>query len=101
MSFASTVPAKVQSALAVGRPILGALEGEGARIVRESGAGIVVEQESAEALAAGVRALAAMDPDQRDEMGRRGRAYALTHFDRDTLVSQLDGWLRALVKETR
>ncbi len=101
VSFASTVPAKVQSALAVGRPILGALEGEGARIVRESGAGIVVEQESAEALAAGVRALAAMDPDQRDEMGRRGRAYALTHFDRDTLVSQLDGWLRALVKETR
>lgn len=101
VSFASTVPAKVQSSLAVGRPILGALEGEGARIVRESGAGIVVDQEDAEALARGVRTLAAMDPAERDEMGRRGRAYALTHFDRDTLVSQLDGWLKALVEETR
>jgi colanic acid biosynthesis glycosyl transferase WcaI len=101
VSFASTVPAKVQSSLAAGRPILGALEGEGARIVRESGAGLVVDQEDAAALAAGVRVLAAMAPAERDDMGRRGRAYALTHFDRDTLVAQLDGWLRATVEETR
>jgi colanic acid biosynthesis glycosyl transferase WcaI len=100
-SFASTVPAKVQSSLAMGRPILAALDGEGARIVRESGAGLVVGQEDSQALADGVRALLRMDAAEREAMGRRGRAYALAHFDRDRLVAQLDGWLGAVVEESR
>jgi hypothetical protein len=33
-------------------------------------------------------------------MGRSGRAYATAHFDRATLVAQLDEWLREM-KETR
>lgn len=98
-SLASTVPAKVQSALAMGRPLIAALDGEGARIVRESGAGLVVGQEDATALADGVRVLLRMDGAGREAMGRRGRAYALAHFDRDTLVTQLDGWLRAVAEE--
>ena len=36
-AFAATVPAKVQSSLAAGKPILAALEGEGARVTRVAG----------------------------------------------------------------
>lgn len=97
--FASTVPAKLQSSLAMGRPVLAALEGEGARIVRESGGGVVVAQEDAVALAEGVRQLMRAGAEGRAAMGQRGRAYAVAHFDRDTLVSRLDGWLRAIVEE--
>ena len=97
-SFASTIPAKLQSSLAVGRPILAALEGEGARIVSDSGAGVVVEPENAEALAAGARAMLAAGREGREAMGRNGRAYSARHFDRDTLVAELDGWLRELVE---
>jgi glycosyltransferase involved in cell wall biosynthesis len=97
--FASTIPAKLQSSLAMGRPIVAALEGEGARIVRESGAGVVVQQEDAAALADGVRELVRRGADVRARMGQRGRAYATSHFDRDTLVDQLDGWLAAIVEE--
>jgi len=100
-SFASTIPAKLQSSLAMGRPILAALEGEGARIVTESGAGLVVEPENAEALAAGARALFEAGAAAQDEMGRKGRAYALQHFDRDTLVAQLNEWLRETVEQSR
>jgi glycosyltransferase involved in cell wall biosynthesis len=100
-TFASTVPAKVQSSPAMGRPVLAALQGEGARIVRDSGAGLVVEQEDAASLAEGVRHLRDVGAAGRLEMGRRGRAYALAHFDRDTLVAQLDGWLRAIVEGHR
>jgi hypothetical protein len=32
--------------------------------------------------------------DARAEMGRRGRAYAVAHFDRTNLVAQLDRWLQ-------
>lgn len=101
VSFASTVPAKLQSSMAVGRPVLAALAGEGARIVEESGGGIVVDQDNAAALADGVRDLIGRGADERAGMGRRGRAYALKHFDRDTLVAQLDGWLRELLEEKR
>lgn len=100
-SFASTVPAKVQSSMAMGRPLIAALDGEGARIVRESGAGLVVAQEDAKALADGVRTLLRTDAASRAEMGRLGRAYALAHFDRDTLVAQLESWLHGVVEEHR
>ena len=36
-------PAKIQSYLACARPIVAALDGEGARVVAESGAGIAVK----------------------------------------------------------
>jgi glycosyltransferase involved in cell wall biosynthesis len=100
-SFALTIPAKLQSSLAVGRPVLAALEGEGARVVHESGAGVVVEQESGEALAAGALSLLRAGAAGREEMGRRGRDYAMKHFDRDTLVARLDEWLHAVVEERR
>lgn len=99
--FASTVPAKLQSSLAMGRPVLAALDGEGARIVRASGGGVVVPQEDAAALADGVRELVRAGPEARAAMGQRGRDYAIAHFDRDTLVAQLDGWLRAIVEECK
>jgi glycosyltransferase involved in cell wall biosynthesis len=97
--FAPTIPAKVQSSLAVGRPLLAALEGEGARVVRESGAGTVVEPENAAALAAGARALRDAGATAREAMGCKGRDYARRHFDRDTLIAQLDGWLRHLAED--
>lgn len=100
-TLASTIPAKVQSSLAVGRPVLAALEGEGARIVREAGAGIVVPPEDPAALAWGARELLRVGPEARNRMGASGRAYAERHFDRDTLVANLDGWLEDLVEARR
>ena len=95
-TFASTVPAKLQSCFAVGRPVLAALDGEGARIVREADAGIVVTQNDAAALADGVRALLRAQPADRERMGANGRRYAAEHFDRRRLVAQLDEWIRDL-----
>ena len=93
-AFASTVPAKLQSSLAVGRPVLAALDGEGARIVREAEAGVVVAQDDAKALADGARMLLRAQPADRARMGANGRKYAAEHFDRSRLVAQLDQWMR-------
>jgi glycosyltransferase involved in cell wall biosynthesis len=97
--FVSTIPSKLQSSLAMGRPILAAIEGEGARVVRDAEAGVVVEPENPAALAAGARALHEAGADAREAMGRRGRDYASRHFDRDTLVMRLDDWMRGLVEK--
>ncbi len=92
--YALTIPAKVQSYLACARPIIAALEGEGARIVTEGGAGFVVPAEDPGRLAEAVREMRRLPKDKREAMGASGRAYYLKNFDRDMLLDRLDGWLR-------
>lgn len=93
--FRYTVPSKVQAYLAAGRPILACLNGEGARLVEEAGAGIAVPAENAHALAEAVLRLYRMPPEKRDEMGGNGRLYYTQHFSHDMLVDQLIGQLRS------
>lgn len=97
--FALTIPSKVQSYLACGRPIVAALDGEGARIIEESGAGVVAPAENAAALAQLVESLYRMPREARERMGATGRAYFAEHFSRDRLVGKLEGWLAEVVEE--
>ncbi len=91
--FSLTIPGKVQTYLASGVPLLGMLDGEGARVIDESGAGLSCPAGDAVALAACVEALAAMSPQARAEMGARGVAYSALEFDRDRLLTQLERWI--------
>jgi colanic acid biosynthesis glycosyl transferase WcaI len=99
--FSLTVPTKLQSYLACGRPIVAALDGEGARVVEESGAGIAVRAGAAAALAEAVRKLHRTPPAERASMGRRGREYFERHFERKLLLDRLDQWIREIVKVRR
>jgi glycosyltransferase involved in cell wall biosynthesis len=94
--FALTIPSKVQSYLACARPILAALDGEGARVIEESGAGIAVRAGDAGALADSVLRLYRMPRQERDAMGQRGRRYFEQHFERELLLSRLEQWMRDL-----
>jgi putative colanic acid biosynthesis glycosyltransferase WcaI len=73
--FESTIPSKTQVALASGRPILMAVRGNAADIVRDSGAGIVCQPETVDELADSMLKLAYTDRDELEAMGARGRAY--------------------------
>ena len=97
--FGLTIPSKVQSYLACAKPILAALDGEGARVVRESGAGIVCPAEDAKALADSVLRLYHMSPEERDGMGRNGRVYFEANFEREHLLDQLELWMQGLLRE--
>lgn len=92
--FGMTIPGKVQSYLAAGRPVLGMIDGEGARVIRESGGGFAVPAGDGSALSAAVRDLHNMDQAQRAAMGRQGRAYALAAFDREALLDQFVVWAK-------
>ncbi len=80
-TFNSTVPGKVQAYLSAGRPILAGINGEGARVIRESGAGLIGRAQHADDLYANVMALYGMPQTERDTMGQMGRAYYLEHFE--------------------
>ena len=97
--FALTIPSKVQSYLACGRPIVAALDGEGARVIEESGAGVAVKAGNAAAVAEAVLKLRRMPAPEREAMGLRGREYFRQHFERSLLLSRLEAWERELAAE--
>jgi glycosyltransferase involved in cell wall biosynthesis len=97
--FAMTVPSKLQSYLACGRPIIAALDGEGARVLNEAGAGRTCPPEDPQALAAAVLALYDMPKQEREELGVRGRAYFEAEYERGTLLQRLSRCIFETVEE--
>lgn len=97
--FALTIPTKLQSYLACARPVIAALDGEGARIVLEAQAGFTCPAEEPAALAAAVLAMARLSPQERGAMAQRGRAYFERHFERTTLLDRLEGWMKDATAE--
>jgi glycosyltransferase involved in cell wall biosynthesis len=74
-----TLPAKMYEALATGTPIVAAIRGEGAALLEESGAGIVVSLADPGAMANALCDLAA-HPERRQSLSAAGRAYAESHL---------------------
>lgn len=99
--FALTVPAKVQSYMACAKPIVAALDGEGARVVRAAGAGIAVPAEDGEALGQAVLEMYKMADSERRAMGARGRQYFEAHFERGMLLRRLDQWMKEVTGEVK
>lgn len=94
--FAMTIPGKVQSYLASGKPVLAMLDGEGADVLTESKAGLSAKAGSPEALVDAIRQMQLMTPEQRDEMGAAGLAYSRAQFDRQTLIGKIESILQQL-----
>lgn len=87
--MAQTVPSKVQAYLAAGKPIIAALDGEGARIVNAAGAGVTCPAENAEALADAVMQLRDMPVDAREQMGVNALNYYHQNFEPRMLAKRL------------
>lgn len=73
--FDITVPSKTQAYLYAGRPIVMAVEGNAADLVREAEGGIVIQPEDPQALAEAIRQLADIGIEGRNAMGARARAF--------------------------
>lgn len=88
--FARTIPGKLQSYMACGRPILAALAGSGADVVAEAGAGVVCRPDDAAALSEAVLALWRMTKEDRERMGASARRYYEQYFARQIILSRLE-----------
>lgn len=71
-------PNKLMDYMIAARPILHSVEA-GNDPVAEAGCGFTVAPESPEAIADGLRRLAALPPAERDAMGQHGRTFVLAH----------------------
>lgn len=91
-----TVPAKIQSYMASGKPIIAALNGEGAKIVLEAGAGVASPAEDAISLAKNIIHLKNLPKDQLEKLGRDGYEYYLENFELQRLCDDLFKRIRSL-----
>lgn len=96
--FALTIPAKIQSYFACGKPVIAALDGEGSMIIEEAGAGVTCPAESPDALVRAILKIYEAPKSEREKMGMSGRRYYEANFDRDILLDKLEGWMRELVE---
>ncbi len=87
--FNLIIPAKLQTYLACGTPIIAAANGETAQLVTASGSGIAVKPEIA-ALVDGVKKMANLSSQDRRRMGEAAQRYSQEHFDKDALLDQLE-----------
>jgi glycosyltransferase involved in cell wall biosynthesis len=94
-----TVPAKLQSYLGAGKPIIASLDGDGARIVLEAGAGLVCPTENSIALAEAVLKLSRISGDELSSMGQAGKRYFDEHFDPQILNKKLISIFQETIKK--
>jgi glycosyltransferase involved in cell wall biosynthesis len=87
--ISKTIPSKVQVYLAAGKPIIASLDGEGARIVEASGAGLACSAEDADALSQAILKLHSLPAQELELMGRKGVEYYQQHFEPTMLARRL------------
>jgi glycosyltransferase involved in cell wall biosynthesis len=92
--FSLTIPSKVQAYMASGKPIITMLDGEGSRVVEESGCGLIAHSGDFEALAANVKRLYEMDYKTRKQMGDNGRHYYDQVFAKNKIIDLVNDVLR-------
>ena len=83
-NFSGTVPSKTQAALATGRPIIVAIRGDAATMIKRSGGGITCQPSNPSSLEAAIRQLMSMSSVELAEMGAQGRSFYLEHLSLET-----------------
>jgi len=97
--FEITIPSKTQAYLAVGKPVLMAVDGDAADLVRQSSSGVVAESENPEALADAAESMASLNVDELASMGQRAQAYYQQHLALQVGVGRFGAVFRCLSEE--
>jgi glycosyltransferase involved in cell wall biosynthesis len=87
--FSLTIPSKVQSYMACGKPIVASLGGTAAQIVLEADAGRSAIPGNADSLAQAILDLYNLSEDERNRLGQNALKYSKQHFHRGILLNKL------------
>jgi glycosyltransferase involved in cell wall biosynthesis len=93
-ALSATIPSKLQSYLAAGKPIIVSGNGASADVVNKANSGLACPAGDAEALAKAVLRLYEMPPGERACLGENGRKYFLANYYLPNRVAELAELLR-------
>lgn len=88
--FSLTLPGKVQSYMAFGKPIVGMINGEGANVIIESNSGFVCNAGDYKKLASNVLTAFEMPIDELAKLGVNGQQYYRNHFGKKKLLDSFE-----------
>ena len=89
-----TIPGKVQSYMAAGKPIIGAISGDTKTIVEEAKCGFVSPEQDVEQLAQNICKFSILSTEEQRELGKQARCYYENHFSKEQFMTQLENYLR-------
>lgn len=92
--FSLTIPSKLQSYLACGKPIIGNLDGVAASIILDSNSGLCSSSGDKNALAFNVETMYSMELKEREQFGSNAYNYYLQNFDRKLVYNNLVEYLK-------
>ena len=99
--YSITIPAKVQTYLACGKPILAMADGEASDIIKKAGAGLTCGAGNAEGLANNILSLSKYDRKKIKAMGLSGLDYYLKNFERKMLFQKLEIIFNSLITKMK
>jgi colanic acid biosynthesis glycosyl transferase WcaI len=88
-----TIPAKIQSYLLADKPIIGMLDGDGAKVILDANAGIVCSAGDSIGLSNAIKEMMIMSSENKKLMVNNGREYVRKEFERDVLIKLLESWM--------
>lgn len=84
------VPARLQSYMSAGKPVLGMIDGGAVDIINEANCGFVVPAGDSKALAEVIKQKILIDVQHWSEMGKNGRDYFNKNFTKEICMNQLE-----------
>jgi len=88
--FEMTIPAKLQSYMACGMPVLAAAGGESKRVIEEAACGFCTPSGDANALAKSIVRMMQLSEKELQEMKNNSRNYFEKNFEKQKLMDQID-----------
>lgn len=95
--FSYTIPGKIQSYMAAGKPIVGCLDGEGKRVIDEAHAGLIANSGDSKTLVRNILFLSELPREELDRYGKNASEYYNLHFNKEKLVVFLEKKLLEVV----
>ena len=92
--FSYTIPGKLQSYLACGKPIIGALDGIGKQIIEASNSGLCVDAEDVIGLSEKIIKMNKIPPKELLIFGNNGLDYFNNHFNKEKLLNDFEAILK-------
>ena len=83
-----TLPGKLQSYMAAGKPVIGAIDGETKLVIEESGCGFCGKAENEKALAENI--VRFVNCEDKRELSNNARTYYEKHFDKARFIEELE-----------
>ena len=93
--FSYTIPGKLQSYLACGKPIVGALDGIGKKIIEESDSGFCTDAENSTELSKLFLKLSRLPKENIDKFSQNALSYFKHNFAKDKLLLDLENIFNA------